>query len=310
MRGGAGEQVVQQIERQQQDDGRNARRNTAHQRAAFFTQPGDEASGGETVSQRDQRGEPDKGIPCRFVVSDIAPGQHAGPQHQHDNQQGSQRRFNPVGGEDPHHQREANKHQQQDFIARQFAQFFQFTSGPQRHFVIDFYFWRVEPVRQQRHGQDQQDTERQEGDKPGTPGDVDTDDAFYQRQRQQVRRQRRQEHGTGDTGGGNSYPHQIRTNTACARIVRFRTVQRRQVSNNRVDGPAATCGVGRGKRRQQQVSEGNGVAQRQAAAAKIFYQNQRQTAAELGFVITRGEHERAEDEPHGRVAKAAHRPFK
>ena len=38
--------------------------------------------------------------------------------------------------------------------------------------------------------QDQQDTERQEGDEPGPPRDVDADDAFYQRQGQQVRCQR------------------------------------------------------------------------------------------------------------------------
>ena len=190
MRGGAGKQVVQQVERQQQDDGRHAWGDTAHQRAALFTQPGDETGGGEAVGQRHQGGKPDKGVPRRFVVGDVAPGEHAGPQHQHDNQQGGQRRFNPVGGEDPHHQREADEHQQQNFIARQFAQFFQLTRGPQRHFVIDFHFRRIEPVSQQRHSQDQQDTERQEGDEPGPPRDVDADDAFYQRQGQQVRCQR------------------------------------------------------------------------------------------------------------------------
>jgi len=219
VRGGAGEQVVQQVERQQQDDGRHPRGDAAHQRAALFTQPGDKAGGGEAVGQCHQGGEPDKGVPCRFVVGDIAPGEHASPQHQHDNQQGSQRRFDPVGGEDPHHQREADEYQQQNFIARQFAQFFQFTRGPQWHFVIDFHFRRVEPVGQQRHSQNQQDTQRQEGDEPGAPRDIDANNAFDQRQGQQVRGQSRQEHRAGNTGGGDRYPHQIGTDFTCARIV-------------------------------------------------------------------------------------------
>ncbi len=40
-----------------------------------------------------------------------------------------------------------------------------------------------------------------------------------QRQRQQVRRQCRQEHRAGNTGGGDRYPHQIGTDFTCARIV-------------------------------------------------------------------------------------------
>src|SRR5690606_12160792 len=160
VRGGAGEQVVQQVERQQQYDGGDTRRDTAHQQAAFFTQPADKAGGGEAIRQRHQGSEPDEGVPRGFVAGDIVPLQHAGPQHQANDQQGSHGRFNPRRGEDPHQQRTAHEHQQQDLIARQFAQFFQFTGRPQRYFVVYLHFRRVEPVSQQRHGQDQQDAQR------------------------------------------------------------------------------------------------------------------------------------------------------
>ena len=301
---------MQQVERQQQHDSGDPRGDAAHQRATFFTQPGDKTGRGEAVGQRHQRCEPDKGVPCRFIVGDIAPRKYAGPQHQHNHQQGGQRRFNPLGGENQHGQGEADEHQQQDLIARQLAQFFQLTSGPQRHFVVDFHFRRIEPVSQQRHSQNQQDTQRQEGDKPGAPRDIDANDAFDQREGQQVWRQRGEEHRTGDTGGGNGHPHQVGADSTRAGIVWFRTVQRRQVGDNRVDCPAAARGIGRGKRCQQQVSKGNGITQRQAAAAQILHQDQRQTATKLGFIVASGEHEGAENQPDGGVTKTADRPFK
>jgi hypothetical protein len=115
---------------------------------------------------------------------------------------------------------------------------------------------------------------------------------------------------TSSTASCDCHPHEVGPHAAHGWIVRIGLVERGQVTDHRIDRPPAAGRVGGRKRREQQVGDGNGIAQRERLTAHGLDQHQRDAPAEAGLLVAQGEHERAEDQPNGAVGKTRKRPGK
>jgi hypothetical protein len=73
--------------------------------------------------------------------------------------------------------------------------------------------------------------------------------------------------------------------------------------------PAAPRRVGRREGREDDVREHDRVAEAERVAAHLPHEAEGEPPAEAGSLVAEREHERSENEPHGRVRKARERPL-
>ncbi len=127
------------------------------------------------------------------------------------------------------------------------------------------------------------------------------------RKRGRIRRQRGQEQRTRHRGGRKRRPHHIGADPAGGRPG-FGAIDARDVADDRIDRAAAARGVGRRRRRQHEIGEGDRIAEPDGAAAEAVHQQQREPPAEPALAVADREHEGADDQPHRAFGKAAQHP--
>ena len=170
------------------------------------------------------------------------------------------------------------------------------------------YLRGAQPVAQQRHQQQQKDPHRHHRHEPLPPTDMDARGAFGERYGQQVRCQGGEKHRAGHAGGRNGGPHQEAAHALHAGVVGVRVVQRRQVTNDRIDGACAARRIGGRKGGQNAIGDHHRVAQGQRALAHGVHQPQRDPPPQPGLFIPQGKHEGTENQPDGSVGEPRDRP--
>ena len=89
----------------------------------------------------------------------------------------------------------------------------------------------------------------------------------------------------------------------------FGAVQTGDIANDREDRAATASGVGRCKGRQDQIGQGDRIAQPQRIFAQGFNQPQGKALAQAGLGVTQRKHEGGEDQPHGCIYEATEDPL-
>ena len=171
--------------------------------------PGDDPHSFKSLRQGQQRGEIDQSVPAarlpitssqsrtrvRTMSAITARMTVVGLIHSPAKSQSE----NATRIEEPHH----------DFFAREWSHPASSSFAQAETSGLDSDFGRINQVNEQRQGQDEHETDRQEAGRPLRPGDVDSSRLADDAQREQIRPQGRQEHRARDGGRGESSPHQV-----------------------------------------------------------------------------------------------------
>ena len=212
-----------------------------------------------------------------------------------------------IGPADPQEHRQQHQGGHDPFVARQRPHRLELVRTPFDDFGAFLHLRPADHVTQERHQDQQQDTEGRKTYEPLRPADVDACDLLGDGERSRIRRQRGQEQRTRHRGGRERRPHHIGADPA-GRRPRFRAIDARDVADDRIDGAAAARGVGRCRRRQHEIGEGDRIAEPDGAAAEAVHQQKRQPSAEPALAVADREHEGADDQPHRAFGKPAQHP--
>ncbi len=162
-------------------------------------------------------------------------------------------------------------------------------------------------IGQQRHQQQQRNSERCEACEPLRPADLHVGDLLGDAQRRGIGRQRGQEQRAGHRGGRKRGPHHIGADSA-RRGSGLRAVDPRNVADDGIDRAAAARGIGRRRRSQHEVRERHRIAETDRAAAEAAHQHQGEPSAKSALAISDREHESADDQPHRAFGEATQHP--
>ena len=251
VRGDAREQVVREEEDRDQDDERHHRRDAAHVRGDRLGEPLDEADAVEPVGERDQRREPDERVPRLLVAEHVVPPDRPGDSISETTSSATvvalihlSPKIQSASATTTSPARTSSRRMTLP-IAEQLLR------GPGRHLAASLHLGRIDPVDEERGHEQEADADRRERDEPLHPGDVDLRRLPRELEREQVRRERGDEHRARHAGHGERGPHEVAADPPCRRIVRQRLVERRQVLDHREDRAAGARGVRRRERREQ-----------------------------------------------------------
>lgn len=208
---------------------------------------------------------------------------------------------------DPQEHREHDQAEHDPFVARHRAHACELFRRPFGDFGAALHLRPAHEIAEQRDEQHQDDAERREADEPLAPAHLDPDRLLGDRECRRIGRKRGEEQRARDSGRSKSGPHHIGADLAGGRS-RLGAVDARDVADDGIDDAAAARGVGRCRRREQEIRHRHGITEAERIAAEALHQYERDAAAERALAIADREHEGADDQPHRAFGKSRQHP--